>query len=324
MAEIDGANVSHVRRPVIGFCPFGTVGAKKALRRGGRVNYPEALVNINDAGVAEKNKQQQLNSNHNIFVFFDNGTDDFGTELDLRAGFEAAMSTVNQKAHAKHDARGRQASAIFAEETQIHTVLVVVEGGLGTIEGVKNSLCRRIPVVIMEGSGRAADVISYAWRLFHDRDPASRLMSLGSLRKLVRKELCGTGTEERLSELVADVMAMVQSRDQMTIYNAERYADSVQEALKTTPELDHAILLALKSSQRPEVDATHDFPPGLATFKYRLNQHYLYLSLIFNSISDAEVALGQLRSRELIEVQDNVQAQLQDALVWSLQHGRYF
>ncbi len=42
-------------------------------------------------------------------------------------------------------------------------VLVVVEGGFDAILDVRKSLRQKIPVVINEGTGRAADIIAYAY-----------------------------------------------------------------------------------------------------------------------------------------------------------------
>jgi len=46
----------------------------------------------------------------------------------------------------------------------IPVVLMVVEGGYDAIEDVKKSLESKIPVVVCEGTGRAADILAYAYR----------------------------------------------------------------------------------------------------------------------------------------------------------------
>lgn len=42
-------------------------------------------------------------------------------------------------------------------------VLVVVEGGTDAIADAKSSLEHRIPVVVCSGTGRAADILAYAF-----------------------------------------------------------------------------------------------------------------------------------------------------------------
>ena len=48
----------------------------------------------------------------------------------------------------------------------IPVVLVVVEGGTDAIEDVIKSLKRQVPVVLCEGTGRAADILAYAFLHF--------------------------------------------------------------------------------------------------------------------------------------------------------------
>ena len=48
----------------------------------------------------------------------------------------------------------------------IPVVLVVVEGGYDAIDDVIRSLEAKIPVVVCEGTGRAADILAYAYRNF--------------------------------------------------------------------------------------------------------------------------------------------------------------
>ena len=48
-----------------------------------------------------------------------------------------------------------------------HVVLVVVEGGTDAISDVSRSLKQKIPAVLCEGTGRAADILSYAYNHFH-------------------------------------------------------------------------------------------------------------------------------------------------------------
>lgn len=55
---------------------------------------------------------------------------------------------------------------------QIPVVLVVVEGGTKTILTVKQSLASNpaVPVVIAKGSGRAADILAFAYQLYLENE----------------------------------------------------------------------------------------------------------------------------------------------------------
>lgn len=70
-------------RPVIGFAPFGVLAARKALKRGGRINNVEVQV-------PDTQPAQHLNNNHNVFFLYDDESNSFGTELQLRGDFEGS------------------------------------------------------------------------------------------------------------------------------------------------------------------------------------------------------------------------------------------
>jgi hypothetical protein len=57
---------------------------------------------------------------------------------------------------------------IFNDAEKIYSLLLVVEGGPITLKVVQEAIDSRTPVVVIEGSGRVADILSYAWRLVHD------------------------------------------------------------------------------------------------------------------------------------------------------------
>ena len=66
-------------------------------------------------------------------------------------------------------------------------MLLVVEGGPGTLITVAEAVKTRMPVLIIEGSGRAADCVAYAWRLLHDGNPRARDYTRSGLRQRLRK-----------------------------------------------------------------------------------------------------------------------------------------
>ena len=78
---------------------------------------------------------------------------------------------------------------VFGVLSRILTVLLVVEGGIGTLDTVKQAILLRTPVLVMDGSGRCADALAYAWRFLHSQDPAARKLTLSGLRQRIRKML---------------------------------------------------------------------------------------------------------------------------------------
>ena len=50
----------------------------------------------------------------------------------------------------------------FCADRRVPTVLLVLEGGQGTLKTVRETIVKKIPVVVIAGSGRAADLLDYA------------------------------------------------------------------------------------------------------------------------------------------------------------------
>ena len=72
-----------------------------------------------------------LDSNHNNFIFFDDGTENkFGHEIDFRANFEMKLRE-----------NGTQ--------SKIPMILIVVQGGLGTLDTIQTSMNSTIPILIL-------------------------------------------------------------------------------------------------------------------------------------------------------------------------------
>ncbi|CAF5139701.1 unnamed protein product, partial [Rotaria magnacalcarata] len=87
----------------------------------------------------------------------DNGTSGrYGGEILLRKRFERFLL--------------KQTNAQTAENSNIPVVCVVVEGGTNTIRMVLEHVTDNppVPVVVCDGSGRAADLISFTHRYARD------------------------------------------------------------------------------------------------------------------------------------------------------------
>uniref|UniRef100_A0A8C4FHA6 Transient receptor potential cation channel subfamily M member 2 n=1 Tax=Catagonus wagneri TaxID=51154 RepID=A0A8C4FHA6_9CETA len=88
-----------------------------------------------------------LDSNHSHFILVDDGTHGrYGVEIPLRTKLEKFISEQTKE-------RGGVA-------IKIPIVCVVLEGGPGTLQTIYNAIAHGTPCVIVEGSGRVADVIA--------------------------------------------------------------------------------------------------------------------------------------------------------------------
>ena len=153
--------------PLIGVVPFGAVKGHEGLRQHiqdkqevmqpsllgwqvdlGRIKYTyTALDNCRDAAALEPN--------HSHYVIADDGSRGFeawGTEISLR-------SQIYLEMRARFNAP---------------TVLVVVQGGPGTLKTVREALHHSVPTVLICGSGGAADLLAHWCRNADSRDADSR------------------------------------------------------------------------------------------------------------------------------------------------------
>ncbi|XP_077980206.1 transient receptor potential cation channel subfamily M member-like 2 [Glandiceps talaboti] len=153
------------------------------------IDNKEVLVNSKNSGnglwpakyieTALHNKGTSLDSNHTHFILVDHGKPDYGADIELRARLEKYI--------AKHAAGKETCFGKCLSGKHIPVVLVVVEGGPGTIKTVHESLKRKVPAVIVKGSGRAADFIANA--LLKSKDTKS---STDSVESMINKELTET------------------------------------------------------------------------------------------------------------------------------------
>lgn len=194
----------------IGVAPWGVISNK------------EHLVGKNiicqSHHVTASSGQSALDSNHSYFLLADNGTDgEFGAEVIFRRRIERYL---NQQKSSKG--------------INIPMVCVVVEGGMNTIRVVLEYVTDSppIPVVVCAGSGRAADLISFAYQ------NTKKDGKLPDNLKLVLKDAIQdmfTCTEDQAKELYLEILLCVQRRNLITIVNL---ADENQE-------LDLCILTSL-------------------------------------------------------------------------------
>ncbi|XP_006835068.1 PREDICTED: transient receptor potential cation channel subfamily M member 6 [Chrysochloris asiatica] len=164
-------------------------------------------------------KLTTLNSMHSHFILCDDGTvGKYGNEMKLRRNLEKYLSL--QKIHS----RTRQG---------VPVVGLVVEGGPNVILSVWETVKDNDPVVVCEGTGRAADLLAFTHKHLADE---------GTLRPQVKEEIiCMIQTTFNFSlkqskHLFQILMACMAHRDSITIFDADS---------EDQQDLDLAILTAL-------------------------------------------------------------------------------
>uniref|UniRef100_A0A4W6FBX7 Transient receptor potential cation channel, subfamily M, member 2 n=1 Tax=Lates calcarifer TaxID=8187 RepID=A0A4W6FBX7_LATCA len=92
--------------------------------------------------VKDQGRLSCLDNNHTHFLLVDDGTHGrYGVEIELRSQLEKCIS-------------GKQSGVT------IPVVCVVLDGGPGTLDTIYNAMLNGTPCVVLEGSGRIADVIA--------------------------------------------------------------------------------------------------------------------------------------------------------------------
>ncbi|KAK3749590.1 hypothetical protein QZH41_019731, partial [Actinostola sp. cb2023] len=173
-----------------------------------------------------------LDNNHTHFILVDNGsTGKYGVEISFRASLENAISKRKLSSETSHG---------------IPVVLLVLEGGPNTIITVLESVTRRpaVPVVIAEGSGRAADILAFAHRFIVENEgpEIDDLEDLVEHRQLLHKiELAyPEAKEDQVFTMYKNILKCVGKKRYITIFRAD------EEGV----DIDRAILKALLKAEQ--------------------------------------------------------------------------
>ncbi|XP_035531934.1 transient receptor potential cation channel subfamily M member 2 [Morone saxatilis] len=126
----------------IGVATWGVIHNRDALVNSEGCFSAHYLMDIKSQG-----RLSCLDNNHTHFLLVDDGTQGrYGVEIELRSRLEKYIS-------GKH--LGNKDSGLT-----IPVVCVVLDGGPGTLNTIYNAMLNGTPCVILEGSGRIADVIA--------------------------------------------------------------------------------------------------------------------------------------------------------------------
>uniref|UniRef100_A0A8B9TIK5 Transient receptor potential cation channel subfamily M member 2 n=1 Tax=Anas platyrhynchos TaxID=8839 RepID=A0A8B9TIK5_ANAPL len=175
-----------------------------------------------------------LDSNHSHFILVDDGTHGrYGVEIPLRTRLEKFIS--------------EQTKVKGGVAIKIPIVCVVLEGGPGTLDTIYNAITNGTPCVVVEGSGRVADVIAQVANL-----PVPKI-TIALIRKKLSVLFHDTYelfTEGKLVEWTKKIQDIVRSQHLLTIFREGKYGQQ---------DVDVAILQALFKGEGK--DGGHKLPP---------------------------------------------------------------
>ncbi|XP_061184292.1 transient receptor potential cation channel subfamily M member-like 2 [Saccostrea echinata] len=268
----DNDRITHTLR-LIGIGPWGYVNNRKELESDGNGRFP---VHFKTSNVIIHGKPVPLNPNHTHFVFVDDGVRNTYTGAsEFRAQFEQKVSKPTE-----------------AGGLGIPVVLVILEGGTDAIHDAMVTLEHKIPVVVCSGTGRAADILAYAYS--HTRSNKGELKPKHE-EKLKEKIFDAYGErwkekdiEENLEKHLRNVKKCMEHRDLINIFPMNKHED-----------LDIAILTALLNSKAGDTST-------------EIRQNQLKLALTWDR---ADIAQEEIFREDVLWKTENLYDVLMEAIL---------
>ncbi|XP_016519084.1 transient receptor potential cation channel subfamily M member 2-like [Poecilia formosa] len=145
-----------------------------------------------------------LDNNHTHFLLVDDGTYGcYGAEIPLRAELEKNISLENK------------------ENIKISVVCVVLNGGLSTLNTIYNAVNKGTPCVILQGSGRLADVIAHVSGQQNSTVQIDKLIE-NQLEKCFGQEYKSPTFKSQEKEYTEKIQEILKKRELLTIFRARK------------------------------------------------------------------------------------------------------
>jgi transient receptor potential cation channel subfamily M protein 3 len=131
-------------------------------------------------------------------------------------------------------------SAVSQSTTPV--VCLVIEGGMNTIRAVLEYVTDKVPVVVVDGTGRAADIIAFVHKYANEHEEQSLLESMKDylINMIIKTFEVGM---EQADQLYNELLQCTKYKNLITVYRIQDRPDA-----KNT-ELDQTIITALFRSQ---------------------------------------------------------------------------
>ncbi|XP_051566552.1 transient receptor potential cation channel subfamily M member 2 [Myxocyprinus asiaticus] len=168
-----------------------------------------------------------LDINHSHFLLVDDGTQgQYGAEIELRARLEKLIS---------QQLLGNKESGVT-----IPVVCVVLEGGPGTLNTIYSSMLNNTPCVVLEGSGRLADILAQVATL-----PVSKvtMVLIGQLMKRFFGQEYKSFSEVQIIEWTKKIQDIIRMPHLLTVFRIDEEKNC---------DVDVAILQALLKASRSD------------------------------------------------------------------------
>ncbi|CAG9564213.1 unnamed protein product [Danaus chrysippus] len=208
----------------IGIAPWGIVeGSNELIGRGRDVPY--------HAIASPRSKLAVLNNRHAYFLLVDNGSvGRYGAEIVLRRKLEKYIAA--QKLHPY-------------THSSTPVVCLVIEGGTNTVRAVLEYVTDTppVPVVVCDGSGRAADLIAFVYKYASETGEQTMLESMRDFLIDTIQKTFEVGLQQAEC-LYSELLQCTKKKNLITIFRIQERAEGGE-----VQELDQVILTALFRAQ---------------------------------------------------------------------------
>ncbi|XP_068620258.1 transient receptor potential cation channel trpm [Battus philenor] len=256
----------------IGIAPWGIVeGANELIGRGRDVPY--------HAIASPRSKLAVLNNRHASFLLVDNGSvGRYGAEIVLRRKLEKYIAA--QKLHPY-------------THSSTPVVCLVIEGGTNTVRAVLEYVTDTppVPVVVCDGSGRAADLIAFVHKYAAESGEQTVLESMRDYIIGIIQKTFEVGLQQAEC-LYNELLQCTRKKNLITVFRIQERAEGGE-----VQELDQVILTALFRAQHLSAS------------------EQLSLALTWNRVDIA-------RSEIFVYGQEWPMGSLEEAMMQALEHDR--
>eukprot|EP00794_Sanderia_malayensis_P003485 gene3485-3983_t len=205
----------------IGIAPWGQVdNSQNLISRDGKGCFPaHYTIDISDETKAP------LDINHSHFILVDNGTvGQYGVEIGLRSNLEGAILQLL-----------KTTSQSSAGAIGIPVVILCLEGGPNTIKTMAEAIKKGVPAVVIDGTGRAADVVAFAYKHTIEVDQVSVIDD--EYADEVKSKVAEVFGQKNQDTVYAQIEELLRQKRMVSVY---RLDDE-----KGSQDIDLAILRAL-------------------------------------------------------------------------------
>ncbi|XP_048256759.1 transient receptor potential cation channel subfamily M member 2-like isoform X1 [Haliotis rufescens] len=235
-------NPEHNKVVALGIATWGVVANNFALDGEGDEGLFPATYAVEDVE-ATGSGSTSLDHNHTHFILVDDGTSGkYGAEIKFRTKLESFIS------------RKVETGVSESQSVNVPNVLIVVEGGLNTMRTVSESIQRNTPVVVIEGSGRAAEYIALGYKLTKSKDEEKssfprdfNAIMTEKARKMFVWKSTDSEVDKKIQECLLNLRDCLENRRLINVYNLENAA--------SIRDIDRAILYALLKANRSNANS---------------------------------------------------------------------